>query len=136
MSAQAGRDLLLKVKNTSGDFVTAAGLRTKTIKLGARQIDVTHEQSPQAWRELLPGAGVKTLDITGAGLFVDEESDGLFRAAFFAQTPLACRVIIPDFGSLEAQFLISQLSYGGRYDGEAIYDLALSAAGAVSFNAL
>lgn len=136
MSAQAGRDLLLKVKKSDGTYCTVAGLRTKTITLGARQIDITHADSPQAWRELLPGAGVKALDISGAGLFVDAESDALMRSAFFAQTPIECRVFLPEFGQLDAHFLISQLSYGGRYDGEVSYDLSLSAAGPVVFSAL
>ena len=136
MSAQAGRDLLLKVKTSSGDYVTAAGLRSKSIKLGARLIDITHEQSPQAWRELLPGAGVKSLDISGTGLFVDSDSDVLIRSAFFAQTPMECQIYLPDFGVITGLFLVAQLTYAGRYDGEVSYDISLSSAGAASFAAL
>ena len=67
MSAQAGRNLLIKIKNESDDFITLAGLRTKTLRFNARSVDVTDSESLDAWRELLPGAGTKSVEISGAG---------------------------------------------------------------------
>ena len=59
MSAQRGGDMLLKIKNDAGTYVTVAGLRTKTLRLNARPVDVTDTAS-QGWKELLPGAGMRT----------------------------------------------------------------------------
>ena len=56
MSAQRGGDMLLKIKNDAGTYVTVAGLRTKTLRLNARPVDVTDTAS-QGWKELLPGQG-------------------------------------------------------------------------------
>jgi len=105
--------------------MTAAGLRAKTLRFNARPIDVTDSGSAQAWRELLPGAGVKSAEISGAGIFRDRPSDGAVRTAFFSQTELECQFILPDFGVIDGAFLVSSLSYAGTYQGEASFDISL-----------
>lgn len=136
MSAQAGRDLLIKIKNETGDFVTLAGLRTKTFRFNARIVDVTDSESLNAWRELLPRAGTKSVEISGAGVFRDKASDALARAAFFEQSLIDFQCIIPDFGIIEGPFIIAALSYAGSYQGEASYELGLQSAGVATFTAL
>jgi TP901-1 family phage major tail protein len=133
MSAKAGRDILVKIKNETGDFVSLAGLRAKSLRFNARPIDVTDSESIQAWRELLPGAGTKTAEITGAGVFRDKPSDALAREAFFAQSAAEYQFIIPGFGTLSGLFIISALSYAGNYQGEASFEMTLQSAGAAEF---
>lgn len=136
MSAQAGRDMLVKIKTETGAFTTLGGLRTKSLRLNARSIDVTDSESLDAWRELLPGAGTKSVEITGAGVFRDKASDALARQAFFDQSLTDFQFIIPDFGVIEGPFIIERLSYAGSYQGEASYELSLQSAGATTFSAL
>ena len=45
-------------------------------------------------------------------------------------------MIIPDFGIIEGPFQITSIEYSGQHDGEAVYELALASAGAVTFEAL
>jgi len=115
MAAQRGRDILLKIKDTAsggaGTFVTLAGLRTKTMRFNARVVDITNSDSADAWRELLPGAGVKSADISGSGIFRDAASDALARTAFFEQSVQDFQFIIPDFGIIEGPFLITGLNF-------------------------
>ena len=136
MAAQRGRDMLIKIKNGQGLFVTVAGLRTKTLKFNAQSIDITHSESDEAWRELLPGAGVKSVEVGGEGIFRDGASDALVRASFFAQTAETYEVIIPNFGTITGEFLISTLMYAGSYKGEASYELKLASAGELVFSTL
>ena len=136
MAAQNGRDMLVKIKNPAGEFVTLAGLRSKAFRLNAQAVDITHSESVQGWKELLPGGGVKSAEITGAGVFRDTESDALARTAFFEQSIEAYRFIIPDFGVVEGPFLLTSLAYAGTYQGEASYELTLMSAGAPSFRAI
>ena len=58
MSAQRGKDILLKIESAPGAFTTVAGLRARTISLNARTVDATDGDSAGRWRELLAGAGV------------------------------------------------------------------------------
>ena len=136
MAAQSGRDMLVKIKNTTGEFITLAGLRTKSFRLNAKAVDITNSDSAQGWKELLPGAGVKSADISGAGIFRDSQSDALARSAFFEQSVNTYQFIIPDFGVITGPFLLTSLSYAGSYQGEATYELTLLSAGAPSFNPL
>ena len=81
MAAQKGKDLLLKLDDGTGDFVTVAGLRTRRFTLNTEAVDVTHAESAGRWRELLAGAGVKRASISGSGVFKDAASDAAMRQA-------------------------------------------------------
>jgi TP901-1 family phage major tail protein len=138
MTAQHGKDLLLKLGDGGAPeaFTTVAGLRAKTISLNARSVDATDSESPNAWRELMPGAGVKSASLSGAGLFKDAASDAAVRQAFFQQSTDNWQIVVPDFGVLEGPFLIASLEYSGRFDGEAQYAITLASAGELTFAAL
>ncbi|GLQ19661.1 phage major tail protein, TP901-1 family [Algimonas porphyrae] len=127
MSVARGRDLLLKVED-EGSFMTVAGLRTKSIRLNAQTVDVTDMQS-NGWTELLPEAGIRSIAITGSGVFRDAQSDALIRSAFFAQTVLNAQMILPGFGTITSPILVSGLTYGGTFKGEATFELTLVSAG-------
>lgn len=131
MSAKLGRDLLLKVHDGQ-TYITVAGLRTKSVRFNSQSVDVTDSGS-NGWTELLPKAGIRTLGITGSGVFRDSASDIRIRSAFFAQDPLDARMILPGLGTIEAPVLVTALTYGGTYRGEATFELTLSASGEVSF---
>ena len=137
MAAQRGKDLLVKLDMTgSGGFETVAGLRATRISFNAETVDVTTLESAGRWRELLAGAGVRSAAISGSGVFRDAATDERARAIFFAGEIPAFQVIIPDFGVIEGPFQITSIEYSGSHDGEAVYELALGSAGAVSFAAL
>ncbi|MFC0219229.1 phage major tail protein, TP901-1 family [Pseudochelatococcus lubricantis] len=136
MGAQKGKDLLLKVRDGGGVFVTVAGLRARQIAFNAEAVDVTHAESVGRWRELLAGAGVRRAAVTGAGVFKDEASDALVRQSFFDATIATWQVIVPDFGRIEGPFQVTSLEYRGDHAGEVTFDLALESAGALVFSAL
>jgi TP901-1 family phage major tail protein len=138
MSGQKGRDVLIKIGDgeTPEAFVTIAGIRAKTISLNARTVDGTSGESPDAWRELIAGAGVKSASVSGAGVFKDANSDALIQQAFFTQAAKTFQLVIPDFGVLEGPFLVEALDYSGDHDGEAAFAITLASAGALTFEAL
>lgn len=134
MTAQKGKDLLLKVDQTgSGSYVTVGGLRARTLAFNAATVDVTDTESAGRWRELLDGAGIKTARITGSGIFKDASSDETVRSYFFNGTVRNWRVIVPELGTVEGLFQIASLEYAGQHDGEVSFDLGLESAGALAF---
>jgi TP901-1 family phage major tail protein len=136
MSAQKGRDLLLKIDSDGvGSFVTVAGLRSRALSLNAQAVDVTDMESAGQWRELLEGGGIKRAAIAGSGLFRDAASDALMRQLFFDGAIRAFEVTIPDFGAVEGPFQITALEFSGRHDGELTFDMALESAGELTFTA-
>lgn len=137
MAGQKGRDVLIKIGDGGAPeaFATVAGIRAKTISLNARTVDGTSGESPSAWRELIAGAGVKSANVSGAGVFKDAASDALIQQAFFSQASANFQLVIPDFGTLAGPFLVEALDYSGDHDGEAAFAITLASAGAVSFTA-
>lgn len=137
MAAKKGRDFLLKLDTDGvGTFQTVAGLRTHTLSFNAQSVDVTHQESAGAWRELLAGAGVKSATISGAGIFRDDVSDAIVRQYFFDAVIRDWQIIMPDFGTLSGPFQIVSLEFGGEHDGEITFDLGLESAGAITFAAI
>ena len=134
MAAQNGKDLLVKVDmNGTDQFETVAGLRATRVSFGTDTVDVTSLDSPDGWRELLAGAGVKTASISGSGVFKDTNTDARVRDLFFSGTAPDFQIVIPDFGTVEGPFQVTGLEYAGNYDGEATFELSLASAGQLTF---
>ena len=134
MSAQKGKDLLLKI-NCGAGYVTVAGLRSRRIAFNAELVDITHAESVDRWRELLAGAGVRRAALSGRGLFKDASSDALLRQAFFDGAVLNSQLVVPDFGTIEGPFQIASLEFAGEHNGEVTFELSLESAGALTFTA-
>lgn len=133
MAGQRGRDVLLKLADAAGQFSTVAGVRTKNLQLAAANVDGTNTDSPNAWRELIGGAGVKSARLSGSGVFKDKSSDERMRTLFFAGEIGNWQLVVPDFGVIEGPFQIAGLSYSGEHDGEAAFSVTLESAGALIF---
>lgn len=135
MAAQRGKDILLKLDDGTGTFVSVAGLRTRKFALNAEIVDVTHSESAGRWRELLDGAGVRRASVTGAGIFRDANSDALVRQVFFDGLIRDWQLVLPDFGTIAGAFQVTGLEYRGEHAGEMSFELALESAGALAFMA-
>lgn len=134
MSARKGKDLLLKIGD-GGDpqaFATVAGLRTRTLSLNARPVDVTHADS-DGWREILAGAGVKQASVSGAGVFLDDAAATTIRTVFFAGETRDWQILLPGFGVIAGAFHITNLDYAGDHAREMTVSLALDSAGPLTF---
>lgn len=136
MTAQKGKDLLLKVDDGTGSYVTVAGLRTRRLSLNAGTVDATDSESAGRWRELLGGAGVLRASIAGTGIFKDQASDTLLQQIFFASAIRNWQIVIPDFGTITGAFQVSALDWRGEYNAEVTFDIALDSAGALTFTAI
>lgn len=135
MTAQKGKDLLVRAGNGAGGFVAVAGLRARQIAFNAEAVDVTNADSAGRWRELIAGAGMRRAAISGSGVFRDEASDLRLRQVFFDGVIETFQVVVPAFGTLEGPFQITALEYRGDHAGEVTFDMTLESAGALGFTA-
>jgi TP901-1 family phage major tail protein len=137
MTAQKGKDLLLKLDNDGlGAFVTVAGLRTKTFTVNSETVDITTSESAGRWRELLDAAGTQHARLTGKGIFKNAASDVTLRQLAFAGTIRAWQIIVPGFGTVTGPFQISTLEFSGQHHSEVAFDITLESAGELTFTAL
>ena len=137
MAGQKGRDVLIRISDGAEpeSFNTVAGVRTSTFELNQKGVDATSMESPDGWRELLAGAGLRWVRVRGRGLFKDAASDERMRAVFMGGELCRFRLTVPGLGELTGPFQISQLGWGGTHDGEATFSIDLQSAGAIPFEA-
>ena len=138
MAAQKGKDILIKIGDGGSpeSFTTVAGIRARTFSLNAKTVDVTDSDSAGQWRELLAGGGVRSMSVSGSGVFHDGASDAALQGAFFSQASPDFQLVIPSFGVIQGAFQIATLEYAGQHDGEATFSISLASAGALGFTAL
>jgi TP901-1 family phage major tail protein len=70
ITAEPGRLFLLKISDGSSPttYQTVAGLRANDITINGNPVDISNKGS-NGWQEMLPNAGIKSVDITGSGVF-------------------------------------------------------------------
>ncbi len=93
-------------------------------------------KSANRWRELLDGAGVKRASVSGRGLFTDAATDATMRQTFFDGTVVNYQIVVPDFGTVQGPFQITNLEFAGEHNGEVTYDVAFESAGEVTFTGM
>lgn len=132
MAMEKGSAFLLKVGDGGEPplFITVAGLRTTQMAINADSVVVTNQGSG-GWRELLGGAGVRSVSISGSGVFTGSAAETRLKANALAGTIDDYRVSFESGETLTARFLITRLDYAGDFNGERTYTLALESSGAV-----
>lgn len=137
MTGQRGRDVLIRISDGGAPetFITLAGIRTSEIELSAESVDGTAADSPEGWRELIAGAGVKSARVSGRGVFKDAASDARMRQVFFSGELARLQLLVPGMGTLTGTMHIKALKWSGPYDGEAGFSVTLESAGPINFEA-
>ena len=132
MAIEKGSAFLLKVGDGTATpvFTTVAGLRTTQLQVSAESVVVTNNGSG-GWRELLSGAGVRSVSLSGSGVFTGSTAEARLKATALAGTLDDYRVSFESGETLTGRFLITRLDYAGDFNGERTYTLALESSGAV-----
>ena len=132
MGIENGSAFLLKIGD--GDeplaFETVAGLRTTQMSINGQAVNVTHKESG-GWRELLSGAGVRSLSVSAAGIFTGSDAEARLRGHALAGTLDDYQLTFEGGEKLQGQFLVTRLDYAGDYNGERNYTLNLESSGPV-----
>ncbi len=132
MTVQKGSAFLLKIGDgaTPTVYQTVAGLRTTQMSINGDQVVVTHKDSG-GWRELLSGAGTRSVSVSAAGIFLGSAAEAAIRAQALAGTISPYELSFEDGEKLRGKFLVQRLDYAGDFNGERNYTLALESSGAV-----
>ena len=133
MTAQKGSAFLLKIGDgaTPPAYRTVAGLRTTQMSINGDAIVVTHKESG-GWRELLSGAGVRSVSVSASGIFLGSEAESAIRANALAGLVDAYELSFEDGAKLRGRFLVQRLDYSGDFNGERNYAVTLESSGPVT----
>ena len=133
MAAQKGSAFLLKISNgaTPPVYQTVAGLRTTQMSISGDAVVITSKDSV-GWRELLTGAGVRSVSVSAAGIFLGSAAEAQVRANAMSGTIDDYELSFEGGEKLQGKFLVQKLDYSGDFNGERNYTLQLESSGAVA----
>lgn len=140
VSATEGGSALPLTTDGSGTLVEGfrmlGGLRATSFSINAEAIDVTHQGSAQ-WKTLLEGAGIKSVSISGSGVFEQDSSLARVRADILAQSLRNFRVIEHSSGDYFAgSFKMTSLERAGDYNNEQSWSLSLESSGEITYTSV
>ncbi|WP_022684953.1 phage major tail protein, TP901-1 family [Sphingomonas phyllosphaerae] len=132
MAAEKGSAFLLKVGDGASPvaYRTVAGLRTTQLSVNGEAVGVTSKDSG-GWRELLSGAGVRSVSVAAAGVFTGSAAEARVKASALAGTLDDYRLTFESGEMMTGRFLVTRLDYAGDYNGERSYTVALESSGQV-----
>lgn len=133
MPAEKGSAFLLKIGDGAEPpaFATVAGLRTTQMSVNGEPVNVTSKDSG-GWRELLSGAGVRSVSVAGSGIFTGSAAETRLKSNALAGLIDDYELSFESGERMRGRFLLTRLDYSGDYNGERNYSLSLESSGPVT----
>ena len=132
MPAEKGSAFLLKIGNGAATpvYSTVAGMRTTQLSINGDTV-VTTNKGSGGWRELLSGAGVRSVSVSGAGVFTGSAAETRLKNNALAGVIDDYALTFEGGDQLQGKFLVARLDYAGDFNGERSYTLNLESSGQV-----
>ncbi len=132
MAVEKGSAFLLKVGDGAATpvYATVAGMRTTQLSINGEAVTITSKGSG-GWRELLSGAGVRSVSVAGAGVFTGSAAETRLKANALAGLIDDYELSFESGDKLRGRFLLTRLDYAGDFNGERSYTLNLESSGQV-----
>jgi TP901-1 family phage major tail protein len=132
MAAEKGSAFLLKIGNGASPvgYATVAGMRTTQLSVNGEAVNVTSKDS-EGWRELLSGAGVRSVSVSASGIFTGSAAEVRVKANALAGVIDDYELSFESGERMRGRFLVTRLDYSGDYNGERNYAVSLESSGQV-----
>lgn len=133
MPIEKGSAFLLKIGDGASPpvFATVAGLRATMLSINGDAVNVTSKDSA-GWRELLSGAGVRSVSVTAAGIFTGSAAETRVQGHALTGTIDDYELAFESGARMRGRFLVTRLDHSGDFNGERQYALSLESSGPVS----
>src|SRR5207237_6052177 len=100
------------------------------MSINGEAVTITHKGSG-GWRELLSGAGVRSVSVSGAGIFTGSAAEARVKANALSGAIDDYRLSFESGETMTERFLVTRLDYAGDFNGERSYTLSLESSGPV-----
>lgn len=134
MAAEKGRAFVLKIGDGAATeaFTTIGGMRATSLSINNELVDITTRNS-NGWREILGGAGTRTVAISGSGVFTDSAAEAAFQARVMTAAVGNYEITFESGAKFSGPFFAAGLEFAGDHNGERTYSLRLESAGVINF---
>jgi TP901-1 family phage major tail protein len=128
---ERGSAFLLKVGTSDKEqtYSTVAGLRTDKLSISGEPVATSQKKT--GWRELLSGAGVRSVSLTASGIFTGSVAESSVKRMALEGTIDDYELSFESGERLRGGFMITRLEYVGDFNGERNYLIALESSGEV-----
>ena len=132
MAAEKGSAFLLKIGSggATPSFATVAGLKTTQLSINGDAVAITNKDSG-GWRQLLSGAGVRSVSVAASGIFTGSIAETQMRGLALDGGIETYELSFESGERMRGSFLLTRLEYAGDFNGERNYTVALESSGAV-----
>ncbi len=135
LSASPGGTVITFVGGSSGTielFKTVGGLRTKSFSFASEGIEVTNHGSNE-WREILDDAGIKSVSLSGEGVYTSATNYRALEASAFGND-LTCLAMVDVVGGrvYVGCYKITGIEASAEFDGEAGYSITAESSGEIA----
>lgn len=130
----AGRDAALykELDDTADQFSKVAGVRTTSMTLNNEPVDTTSVDS-EGFRELLPDAGVQSMDVTLSGIVKNSTTYQEVQEQAIARTVKRYQYRSANGDRWECDMAVVNLQKTGEYNGAETFSISLQSDGAIEF---
>jgi TP901-1 family phage major tail protein len=113
-------------------FKNIAGIRSKEISFSSEGIDITNQDSDE-WMTMLDKAGIRSVSISGSGVYNAGTAFKSVRDKFLANS-LVCLMFVDVIQSeiIEGCFKITEFTFSGDYDAEASFSISAESSGQIN----
>jgi TP901-1 family phage major tail protein len=132
MAAERGSAFLLKIGDGSATptYSTVAGLKTTQLSINGDAVVITNKGSG-GWRELLSGAGVRSVSVAASGIFTGSAAETQVKSLALSGALESYQLSFESGEQMQGDFLVTRLEYAGDFNGERNYTIALESSGEV-----
>lgn len=127
-----GDDCVLRISDPAdpSELVLVEGVRLSGWKIAQEAIEVS-DAGDQGWRRLLPGAGMRSLELTLNGLYLGSNGELLLRNKAFRGEAVDCSLTLDQGTAVRGRFIALTMSFESAVNEEATYVVTLRSAGPV-----
>lgn len=111
---------------------TIGGLRSTGMTINNEQVDVT-DKGDVPWRQLLAGAGVRSMSLSGSGVFSDNAAVTTLQADAMSGTFETLKLISGRGDSFTGSFQIATFERNGEYNGAEQFSVSFESAAQITY---
>lgn len=132
MAKFKGSDFLVQRQVTPGVFATVGALKSNSLAINREAVDVT-TKTDNKFRQLLQGAGICTMDVSGSGVVDNTAAFKAMMSDHMAGTINTYKLISGQGDYFVGLFQINSIERNGEHNGAELFSLSLASAGDITY---
>lgn len=131
----SGNNFIIKIGDgatPTENFTTIGGLRNASLNLANKTLDATSLSSGR-WREIVSGAGIAAVAVSGDGFFTDSAAEEALRAKAFNGALNNYQILLGSGDKITGKFMVASYARSGKLNAEEEVGIKLESGGEVVF---